>query len=98
MDEELERKLEVAKERISNKFPVTGATSVEQRAAMRTAKAEFPRIRTSFNEVEVAQIKERFKEIDPGTIPKVINPNHDEEIPTRGFAFEYYFLKNFLDS
>jgi|ERR1039457_2532188 hypothetical protein len=98
MDEALKRKLDVAKERISNKFSVTGATSVERRNAMQTAKAEFPHIRVSFSEVEIAQIRERFKEIDPGTVPKEIDPNLDEEMPTRGFAFEYYFLKNFLDS
>lgn len=98
MDEVLKRKLDAAKERISNKFPVTGASSVEQRNAMQTAKAEFPHIRMSFSEVEIAQISERFKEIDPGTVPKEIDPNSAEQIPTGRFAFEYYFLKNLLDA
>src|SRR5712692_5826155 len=96
MDEALKRKLDAAKERISNKFAVTGANSVERENAMKRAKAEFPDVRKSFSEVEIAQIRERFKEIDPGTVPKEIDPNSDEEIPTRRFAFEYYFLKNLL--
>jgi hypothetical protein len=37
---------------------------------MQTAKAEFPHIRMSFSEIEIAQISERFKEIDPGTSQK----------------------------
>ena|SRR5438445_8169434 len=98
MDELLKRKLDAAKKRISNKFSVAGATSVEQQNAMKRAKAEFREVRDSFSEVEIAQIRERFKEIDPGTVPKEIDPNSDEEISTGHFAFEYYFLKNLLDT
>jgi len=98
MNEALNRKLDAAKERISSKFPITGATSVEQRNAMRRATAEFRDVRNSFSEVEIAQIRERLKEIEPGAVPREINPNSDEEIPTRSFAFEYYFLKNLLDA
>lgn len=61
-------------------------------------RAEFPHLRMSFSEVEIAQIRERFKEIDPGTVPKEIDPNSDAETPNSRFAFEYYFLKNLLDT
>ncbi len=98
MDEALKRKLDAAEVRISNKFSVTGATSEEQRNGMRKAKAEFPHLRMSFSEAEIAQIRERFKEIDPGTVPKEIDPNSDAETPNSRFAFEYYFLKNLLDT
>ena len=98
MDEALKRKLDAAMERVSNKFAVTGANSLERRNAMKKAKAEFPHVRKSFSEVEIGQTRERFKEIDPGTVPKEIDANRDEEIPPRGFAFEYYFLKNLLDT
>ncbi len=47
----------------------------------------------SFSEVEIAQIRERFEEIDPGTVPKEIDPNSDAETPNSHFAFEYYSLK-----
>jgi hypothetical protein len=98
MDESLKRKLDAAKERVADKFPVAGATSGEQRNAMKRAKAEFANIRRSFTSDEIAQIKERYKEIDPGEVPKEIVPRRDEEIPPRSFAFEYYFLKNLLDA
>ncbi len=65
---------------------------------MKRAKAEFPNIRRSFTSDEIAQIKERYKEIDPGKVPKEIDPRSDEEMPPRSFAFEYYFLKNLLDA
>jgi hypothetical protein len=98
MDEALKRKLDAAEVRISNKFSVTGATSEEQRNGMRKAKAVFPHLRMSFSEVEIAQIRERFEEIDSGTVPKEIDPNSDAETPNGRFAFEYYFLKNLLDT
>ena len=97
MDEALKRKLDIAREKISTKFPIAGTTSKEQRKAMQRAKAEFPNIRRSFSEDEMTQIRDRYKEIDPGTVPKEIDPNSNEEMPPRDFPFEYYFLKNLLE-
>jgi predicted nuclease with TOPRIM domain len=102
MTNELKAKLEAAMRQISEKFPAANEiqSSKQTRSRMEKIKGEFPAIRKTFTNDELAQLQKRYEEIEPKLPPTAHRSDIQNEVEAQPYdhAYELYFLTHLLES